>query len=100
MPRTRKGKGGDAAPDPAEAAESGDAKVEPSFEEGLAQLEAVVAQLEDGELELEVALAAFEEGVALTRRCSEQLERSERRIEELIERGGELLEQPFEAEES
>ena len=45
------------------------------------------------------ALSAFEQGVALTRRCSEQLESSERRIEELIERGGEMLERPFEPEE-
>ncbi len=52
-----------------------------------------------GELELEQALAAFEEGVTLTRRCSEQLERSERRIEELVEQGGEPVERPFEPEE-
>ncbi|MFP8875979.1 MAG: exodeoxyribonuclease VII small subunit, partial [Myxococcota bacterium] len=65
------------------------------FEESLARLEAVVARLETGELELEQALAAFEEGVHLTRHCSEQLERSERRIEELVEQGGASLERPF-----
>jgi len=104
MSRTRKGKRGDADSDPAKAgvepAGSGDSNAELSFEEGLASLEAVVAQLENGDLELEEALAAFEQGVALTRRCSAQLERSERRIEELIERGGESLERPFEPGES
>ena len=38
---------------------------EPRFEEALEQLEEIVNQLEAGDLELEAALVAFEQGVAL-----------------------------------
>jgi exodeoxyribonuclease VII small subunit len=55
-----------------------------SFEGALERLEAIVAELESGELDLERALAAFEEGVALSRRCTSQLEDAERRIERLV----------------
>jgi exodeoxyribonuclease VII small subunit len=55
-----------------------------SFEGALEKLEAIVAELESGDLELERALAAFEEGVALSRRCTGQLEEAERRIERLV----------------
>jgi len=61
---------------------------EPSFEEALAGLEAIVERLEAGELPLEHALAAFEEGVRLSRACAAQLEASERRIEQLVREGG------------
>ena len=53
---------------------------EPTFEEALSQLEALVARLEAGELPLEEALRAFEEGVRLTRLCAERLEDAERRV--------------------
>jgi exodeoxyribonuclease VII small subunit len=53
---------------------------EPSFEEALSQLEALVARLEAGDLPLEEALRAFEEGVRLTRLCAARLEDAERRV--------------------
>ncbi|MCH2184726.1 exodeoxyribonuclease VII small subunit [Myxococcota bacterium] len=59
-----------------------------SFEEALEALEGVVDKLEDGELPLEQALVEFEKGVALTRRCGEELDSAERRIEVLIEESG------------
>jgi exodeoxyribonuclease VII small subunit len=65
------------------------------FEAALARLEDVVARLEVGELPLEAALQAFEEGVALTRHCAEQLARAERRIEVLAREGGRLVERPY-----
>ena len=58
-----------------------------NFEGALERLEAVVEQLEGGELELEAALAAFEEGVALSRRCAGELDAAERRIEILTRDG-------------
>jgi exodeoxyribonuclease VII small subunit len=70
------------------------------FEAALARLEGVVARLESGELPLEAALAAFEEGVALTRHCAEQLARAERRIEVLVHEGGRLVERPYAAEDA
>lgn len=69
-----------------------------SFESALSRLEDLVARLEGGDLELEAALCAFEEGVALSRRCAEQLDRTERRIDALVREGAELVERPFEDE--
>jgi len=51
-----------------------------TFEEALGQLEALVARLEAGDLPLEDALRAFEEGVRLTRLCAERLEDAQRRV--------------------
>jgi exodeoxyribonuclease VII small subunit len=67
----------------------------PSFEEALEGLEAIVERLETGELPLESALAAFEQGVALSRCCAEQLEHAERRIAELVRAGGVLVARPL-----
>ena len=66
------------------------------FEASLEKLEKIVDRLEAGEVELEEALAAFEEGVRLARRCSEQLERAERRVEILVQEGREVVARPFE----
>ena len=66
------------------------------FEASLKKLEKIVDRLEAGEIELEEALAAFEEGVRLARRCSEQLERAERRVEILVQEGREVVARPFE----
>jgi len=65
------------------------------FEQAIERLEALVERLEDGELDLEASLSAFEEGVALSRRCAGQLDAAERRIEILVEEGGEMLARPF-----
>ncbi|HEY7675843.1 MAG TPA: exodeoxyribonuclease VII small subunit [Candidatus Methylomirabilis sp.] len=69
---------------------------EPTFEEALGQLEALVARLEAGDLPLEEALRAFEEGVRLTRLCAARLEDAERRVH-LLTRTAEGAEQevPF-----
>ena len=80
---------------------SGPKEEGPSFEDALQQLESIVDRLEDGDLELEAALAAFEEGVKLTRRCAGQLEDAERRIEVLVREGEKWISRPFaESEES
>jgi exodeoxyribonuclease VII small subunit len=58
-----------------------------SFEQALERLEALVERLERGDLALEDALAAFEEGVGLTRELGDQLASAERRIEQLLRDG-------------
>jgi exodeoxyribonuclease VII small subunit len=71
---------------------------EPTFEEALSQLEALVARLEAGDLPLEEALRAFEEGVRLTRLCSARLEDAERRVHLLTRTAeGEDREVPFDS---
>lgn len=59
---------------------------EASFEDQLDELETLVARLEEGELGLEDALSAFENGIALTRTLMKQLDAAEKRIEVLLER--------------
>lgn len=71
-----------------------------AFEAALERLEAVVDRLEQGDLELEASLAAFEEGVRLSRRCASQLEAAEQRIEVLVKEGGKWLARSFAAEDA
>jgi len=71
-----------------------------SFEVALERLEGIVDRLEEGDLELEAALAAFEEGVALSRRCAEHLEGAERRIELLLREGERWTTDRFESEDA
>jgi len=67
------------------------------FEEALKRLEAIVTKLEEGNLLLEEALQAFEEGVRLARICSKRLEEGEKKISVLLRsEEGELVERPFE----
>ncbi len=70
-----------------------------SFEVALERLEEVVGRLEGGELELEAALAAFEDGVALSRRCAEQLGAAQQRIDVLVREGESWATRPFEEPE-
>ena len=57
------------------------------FETALAELDALVRKLEDGDLSLEQSLALYERGVQLSRFCHARLEEAERRIEVLTDRG-------------
>jgi exodeoxyribonuclease VII small subunit len=56
---------------------------QPSFDDGLDRLEALVQQLESGSLSLEDALARFEEGVQLSQALQKQLSEAQRRVEVL-----------------
>ena len=58
--------------------------MERSFETSLAELEAIVAKLEDGDLPLEQSLELFEKGIKLSRECRDRLTNAERRIEVLM----------------
>lgn len=65
------------------------------FETALEQLEQLVNQMESGQLTLEQSLQAFEQGVALTRRCQQTLSQAEQRVKLLVEQNGSSVEQPF-----
>jgi exodeoxyribonuclease VII small subunit len=57
------------------------------FDQLVGRLDQVVAALERGDLPLEDALAAFEEGVGLVRRGQARLAEMERRVEVLMRDG-------------
>jgi exodeoxyribonuclease VII small subunit len=59
------------------------------LEDSIKSLEALVEKLEGGDLPLEAALAEFERGVKLTRRCQAALTEAEQRIEILLAADGE-----------
>ena len=63
-----------------------------SFESNLKRLEAIVGQLEGERLDLNNALKLFEEGIELLRLASDELEETETRVKELIERADGVLE--------
>jgi exodeoxyribonuclease VII small subunit len=72
-------------------------KREKKFDQGMAELEAIVARLEAGELPLEEALAAFEAGVVLVRTLNQRLTEAEARVELLTrDASGKLQLQPLE----
>lgn len=54
------------------------------FEEIISRLESVVEELEGGELSLEESLAAFENGVKLSRAGAARLDAAEAKVEELL----------------
>jgi exodeoxyribonuclease VII small subunit len=56
-------------------------KKDRKFDQSMAELEAIVARLEAGELPLEEALGAFEAGVALVRALNQRLSEAEARVE-------------------
>ena len=56
----------------------------PSFEDSLQQLNEAVRRLESGDLALEEALQAFEEGIRHSRDCHWLLQRAEERIEMIL----------------
>lgn len=67
----------------------------PDFEKALAELEAIVAKMEAGEQTLEEALASFQRGVELTRVCQQGLKEAEQRVEQLVQKNGELAIEPL-----
>ena len=57
------------------------------FESALAELDAIVKKMEEGDLTLERSMELYERGLQLSRFCHSTLESAERRIELLNERG-------------
>lgn len=57
-----------------------------SFETRLKRLEQIVGELESDQIELERALALFEEGVSCLRAATDELGKVEARVQRLVER--------------
>ena len=61
-----------------------------SFKEASVELEQVVRSLENGELELEVALERYQRGVELLRSLRERLTNAEQRVQVLLDSTSEV----------
>ena len=71
-----------------------------NLEKSLADLEALVEELESGDLPLETAMKKFEEGIKLTRGCQAALKDAEQKVEILLKSaGGEESLEDFDAED-
>ena len=59
-----------------------------NLEKSLTDLEAIVDELESGELPLEKAMKRFEEGIKLTRGCQSALKEAEQKVAILLKSAG------------
>jgi exodeoxyribonuclease VII small subunit len=59
---------------------------QPTFEEGLQELEGIVERLERGQTSLDEALRLWERGEVLHRICLERLDAAQGRVDELARR--------------
>lgn len=70
------------------------------FDEGIVDLEKIVASLESGDLTLEDALSAFESGIALVRELNQRLADAEARVKVLTRNAdGELRLRPMDRDD-
>ena len=75
------------------------AKKTPNFEKALTELEALVEDMEQGNLSLEESLKRFEKGIALSSECQQALQNAELKIKQLVEKNGKLLEHDIELDD-
>ena len=67
-----------------------------TFEKAMEKLEKIVQELESSDLPLEKAIKKFEEGVQLSKFCSEKLDETEKKITILLkDQNDQPLEKPF-----
>lgn len=71
--------------------------MESSFEEDLKKLEEVVSKL-DTDLTLDESIKVFEEGIKLSKKCSDKLQHAEKKINVLLEdkSSGKMKEETYE----
>ncbi|MBP2657968.1 MAG: Exodeoxyribonuclease 7 small subunit [Firmicutes bacterium] len=71
-----------------------------SFEQALEKLEAIVKQLEKGELPLNESLEHFAEGINLSKNCLQKLNFAEQQIDKILsEEKGKIIERPLQLQE-
>ena len=74
-------------------------KEEKSFEELMDDLENIAEELESDKLNLDDSMKKFEEGMKISKQCSDILENAEKRIKILINDEDEIREEDFNTEE-
>ena len=67
-----------------------------NFEEAVAELEKIAQELENGKLNLDEAIKKFENGMELSKKCTDYLEKAEKKINVLVDKNGEIIEEKFE----
>ena len=68
-----------------------------NFEESMKDLESIVQELESGKLDLDNSMKKFEEGMKISKDCSNYLEKAEKKITLLVQgANGEVAEEKFE----
>ncbi len=77
-----------------------DATQELSFEQALERLEYIVKAMEAGEMPLDEAIAAFQEGMKLSQICRVKLDEAEQKIETLVADANGFSKKPFQTEEA
>lgn len=71
-----------------------------NFEKSLEELENIVERLDSDDLDLDKALSLFEEGIKLSRFCSQKLDAAEKKIGILLrDDEGTLRQEPFEEDQ-
>ncbi|MCK4521938.1 MAG: exodeoxyribonuclease VII small subunit [Nanoarchaeota archaeon] len=65
------------------------------FEKNLKKIEETVGSLEGGDLPLKETLEKFEEGIKLSKLCTEELEKAQQKIEKITEKDGKVISEPF-----
>jgi len=73
--------------------DGGETREPESFEAAMGELEAIVQDLERGELPLDASVAAFQRGTGLVQYLTKQLDAAEKRVRVLMEGSGETLEE-------
>lgn len=68
------------------------AKKKPTFEEAVAQLEAIAERIEQGKIGLEESITQYEQGMALVKQCRDILSKAEHKIQQLQQRADGSLE--------
>ena len=68
----------------------------PDFEKTLAELEKLVASLEEGNLSLDESLSGFKKGIELTRQCQSVLDNAQQTVEQLTNTEDQESLAPFE----
>lgn len=65
-----------------------------TYEKSIRRLEAIVTELESGDLELAKALKLFEEGITCLREATKELSHAESRVKVLVEKSDGVFELP------
>lgn len=69
-----------------------------NFEDIMKKLEEIASELENGKLNLDESVKKFEEGIKLSKKCNEILEKAEKKISILINDGDDVTEEEFNVE--